>query len=313
MDADRDLEGPLILETNLAGLGKRRQGKVRDIYDLGDTVLLVATDRISAFDVVLPDAIPGKGYVLTQLSKYWFEWLSRQGIGVCHHLLTAEVTQFPESCRPYQKILSGRSLLARKTEPFPVECIVRGYLSGSAWKEYRETGTVCDQKLPAGLLESDRLPEPIFTPSTKASEGHDTNISFRETVRLIGEEAASEVRRASLEIYPHAAALAEERGILIADTKFEFGRDSKTGRLLLIDEVLTPDSSRFWPKAGFAPGKGQPSFDKQFVRDYLDSISWDRRPPAPRLPQDVIHKTSQKYREALSRLTGSGAGFSPRR
>ncbi|HEY4484802.1 MAG TPA: phosphoribosylaminoimidazolesuccinocarboxamide synthase [Nitrospiria bacterium] len=297
-------EGPVIRETNCKGLGERRQGKVRDIYDLGDALLLVATDRISAFDVVLPDGIPGKGYVLTRLSRFWFEWLASFQDGIPHHLITTEPDRFPESCRPYREILSGRSMLARKAEPLPVECIVRGYLSGSGWKEYRERGTVCGIRLPAGLVESARLPEPIFTPSTKATEGHDVNISFEKMAERIGRERAVEARSASLVIYQRAAEYARMRGILIADTKFEFGIEPKSGKLILIDEALTPDSSRFWPLDGYAPGGAQPSFDKQFVRDYLESVSWDKKPPAPRLPEEVIHKTSAKYFEALSRLVG---------
>ena len=296
--------GPLVQETNLAGLGPKKSGKVRDIYDLGDVLLLVATDRISAFDVVLPDGIPGKGYVLTQVSRFWFEWLGSVEKHFGHHLIGTDIEQFPKACHRFKETLEGRSMLVKKAKPLPVECIVRGYLSGSGWKEYRESGMICGMPLPAGLTESEKLPEPIFTPSTKAAEGHDENISFDRMKELTGETLAVEARSMSLAIYKRASEFALSRGIIIADTKLEFGEDHRTGRLLLIDEVLTPDSSRFWPEDGYAPGRAQPSFDKQFVRDYLDSIRWDRRPPAPRLPKDVIRKTSEKYFEAMARLTG---------
>jgi phosphoribosylaminoimidazole-succinocarboxamide synthase len=296
-------EGPLVLETHLEALGPKRQGKVRDIYDLGDSLLLVATDRISAFDVVLPDGIPGKGYVLTQLSKFWFNWFWTMEDIIPHHLMSADVGEFPPSCRRYGEILSGRSMWVQKTKPLPVECVVRGYLSGSAWKEYVERGTVCEQPMPKGLKESDRLPEAIFTPSTKATQGHDVNIAFQQMSHIIGKGPANEVRTASLKIYQRAAALAEIHGIIIADTKLEFGLDPETQQLMLIDEVLTPDSSRFWPKDVYAPGGPQPSFDKQYVRDYLDSIGWNRKPPAPHLPGKVIQQTSLKYHEALERLS----------
>lgn len=303
MEKQYSWAGSLVLETQLEDLGPKKQGKVRDIYDLGDSLLLVATDRISAFDVVLPDGIPGKGYVLTQLSKFWFDWFGSIDIPIPHHLISSEVTQFPESCQRFSEILDGRSMLVRKAKPLPVECIVRGYLSGSGWKEYQKTRTVCDLPLPAGLRESEKLPEPIFTPSTKATEGHDLNISFDRMEKMVGEAVAEEVRSMSLKIYGRAVDFAEARGIIIADTKLEFGLDRRTGRLVLIDEVLTPDSSRFWPKDGYAPGRSQPSFDKQYVRDYLDSIQWDRQPPAPHLPKEIIQKTSDKYFEAMSRLT----------
>ncbi len=296
-------DGPIVLETHLEALGPKRQGKVRDIYDLGDALLLVATDRISAFDVILPDGIPGKGYILTQLSKFWFEWLLANEKIVSHHLISADVEKFPESCWRFKNVLSGRSMLVKKAKPLPVECIVRGYLSGSAWKEYQEHGTVCQQPLRKGLKESDRLPEAIFTPSTKATQGHDINISFEEMKRMIGENLAKQISMASLKIYQQAAAYAETRGIIIADTKLEFGLDPVTQELTLIDEILTPDSSRFWPKDGYAPGGPQPSFDKQYVRDYLDSIGWNRKPPAPHLPEKVIQQTSLKYYEALERLS----------
>lgn len=297
-------ERPVVLETNLESLGPKRRGKVRDIYDLGDSLLLVATDRISAFDVVLRDGIPGKGYVLTQMSRFWFEWMWPMEDIVPHHLISTKIEEFPPACHSYKEILAGRTMLVRKVKPLPVECIVRGYLSGSAWKEYREQGKVCDQSLPKGLLESERLLEPIFTPSTKAAEGHDINISYDEMKRMIRDELAEEVRTASLTIYQRASAYADARGIIIADAKLEFGLDPKTQQLMLIDEVLTPDSSRFWPKEGHAPGGAQPSFDKQYVRDYLDSVGWDRKPPAPNLPAEVIRKTTQKYFQALEGLVG---------
>lgn len=294
---------PVVLETHLESLGPKRQGKVRDIYDLGDKLLLVATDRISAFDVILPDGIQGKGYVVTQMSKFWFEWLWPMEDIIPHHLITAEVNEFPDACLSYKEILWGRSMLVHKVNPLPVECIVRGYLSGSAWKEYRERGKVCNQPLPGGLSESEPLPEPIFTPSTKAAEGHDVNISYGEMERMIRKDLAEEVRAVSLKIYQRASAFADDRGIIIADTKLEFGLDPMTQQLMLIDEVLTPDSSRFWPKHTYVPGGPQPSFDKQYVRDYLDSINWNRQPPAPNLPKEVMRQTSLRYREALERLT----------
>lgn len=296
----------VVRSTDLKGLGPKREGKVRDIYDLGEVLLLVATDRLSAFDVVLPDGIPWKGFVLTQLSRFWFKRLGMAETPVPHHFIADSVEAFPPACLPHRELLAGRSLLVEKTDPLPVECIVRGYLSGSAWKEYREKGTVCGLPLPRGLVESSRLPEPIFTPSTKAQEGHDQNIPIGEMNRILGDELSMTVRETSLAVYRWAAAYAIQRGIIIADTKLEFGRSLKTGKLLLIDEVLTPDSSRFWPAGAYSPGGPQPSFDKQFVRDYLDSIVWDRKPPAPRLPPSVIEQTSEKYLEALARLTGTG-------
>lgn len=297
-------EGPVVLETHLESLGPKRHGKVRDIYELQNSLLLVATDRISAFDVVLPDGIPGKGYVLTQLSKFWFEWFGSVEPTLSHHLISADIEKFPAPCHQFKEILNGRSMLVRKATPLPVECIVRGYLSGSGWQEYRTTGKVCGESLPAGLTESEKLPEPIFTPSTKAAEGHDQNISFDRMRQLVGGKVAEEVRAKSVTIYKRAADLARQRGIIIADTKLEFGLDPDTGLLRLIDEVLTPDSSRFWPLDGYKPGGPQPSFDKQFVRDFLDSIHWNRQPPAPPLPKDVIQKTSEKYFEAMERIAG---------
>jgi len=302
-----DMNNPsVVVQTDLKGLGPKRQGKVRDLYDLGDTLLLIATDRISAFDVVLPDPIPGKGRLLTQMSAFWFDWLWEMEDVVPHHLITTKVDEFPAPCHPYREQLEGRSMLVHKVTPLPVECIVRGYLAGSGWKEYKTSGTVCGLPLPAGLVESAKLPEPIFTPSTKAVRGHDENITFQETVARVGEATAKEIREVSLKIYQRAATYAETRGILIADTKFEFGLDPQTQQLMLIDEVLTPDSSRFWPKDGYRPGRPQPSFDKQFVRDALDAAGWNHQPPAPHLPPEVIAQTAEKYAEALRRLTTQG-------
>jgi phosphoribosylaminoimidazole-succinocarboxamide synthase len=298
-------QGPTVVQTNFTGLGPKRQGKVRDIYDLGDALLLIATDRISAFDVVLPDPIPGKGALLTEMSAFWFNWLWAMEDIIPNHLITVKIEEFPAACRPYRELLAGRSMLVQKVTPLPVECIVRGYLAGSGWKEYSASGTVCGLALPSGLTESAKLPEPIFTPSTKAVSGHDENITFQEAAARIGEAAAKEIREASLKIYQRAADYAEQRGILIADTKFEFGVAPNTEQLVLIDEVLTPDSSRFWPKDGYRPGRSQPSFDKQFVRDALDATGWNHQPPAPRLPLDVIARTADKYAEALRRLTGA--------
>jgi phosphoribosylaminoimidazole-succinocarboxamide synthase len=295
MIAERTTLAP-ILETSIPGWPVRR-GKVRDVYDLGDRLLLVATDRISAFDWVLPNGIPDKGRVLTQTSLYWLELL-----GEPNHLLAADAGQFglPSGVDP--EPLAGRSMLVRKTEVVPIECVVRGYLSGSGWKEYRQEGQVCGVRLPAGLVESDRLPEPIFTPATKEESGHDINISFERMKDLVGGEVADELRRRSLAIYSRGAELARERGIIIADTKFEWGRHE--GKLILIDEVLTPDSSRFWPAPSYSPGGGQPSFDKQFVRDWLETTTWDKNSPPPPLPDEVVHRTREKYIEAYDRLTG---------
>ncbi len=288
-----------VYETNFPKLKLLHRGKVRDLYDLGEALLMVATDRISAFDVVMPTPIPDKGVVLTQMSLFWFDFLKEL---VPNHLLTAEVEAYPIEVQEYAEILRGRSMLVKKTQPLPVECIVRGYLAGSGLKEYRRSGTVCGIKLPPGLKEADRLPEPIFTPSTKAQEGHDVNITFEECARLIGQDLAEKVRELSLAIYQKAAAYAEERGIIIADTKFEFGL--LEGELFLIDEVLTPDSSRFWPKEEYEPGRPQKSFDKQFLRDWLEEIGWNKTPPAPELPQEIVEKTRARYLEALKRLTG---------
>jgi phosphoribosylaminoimidazole-succinocarboxamide synthase len=276
------------------------QGKVRDIYDLGKALLIVATDRLSAFDVVLPDPIPYKGEVLTKLSLFWFELLADV---VPNHLLTAETCDLPESLEQYEEALRGRFMIVKKAEVFPVECIVRGYLAGSGWKEYREHGTVCGQTLPEGLMESSPLPEPIFTPSTKAAVGdHDENITFERMEEIVGAENAARLRDASLALYSAARDHAAGRGIIIADTKFEFG--VVDGEVTLIDEVLTPDSSRFWPAEEYRPGGAQPSFDKQFVRDWLEASGWDKQPPAPALPEDVITMTAEKYIEAYEAITG---------
>lgn len=290
---------PLVLETNLEGLKTPRRGKVRDIYDLGDKLLIVATDRISAFDVVLPNAVPEKGRVLTQISKYWFA--QTEGI-VKNHVISTAVKDFPPACQPHAAVLEGRSMLVKKTQPLPVECVVRGYLTGSGLKEYKATGSVSGVKLPAGLIEASRLPEPIFTPSTKAEVGeHDENIDFDTVIRLVGKETADKIKSYTISIYKKACELAEPKGIIIADTKLEFG--IYQGEVILIDEVLTPDSSRFWPKNDYKIGAAQKSFDKQFVRDYLLSLSWNQKPPAPVLPEEVVRKTSEKYLEVLRMLT----------
>jgi phosphoribosylaminoimidazole-succinocarboxamide synthase len=280
------------------------RGKVRDIYDVDGRLLLVASDRLSAFDVVMPDGIPGKGKVLTQISAFWFGMLS--GI-VPNHMISIDVDTFPPAARVHADMLRGRAMLCRKAKPFPVECVVRGYLSGSGWAEYKEKGEVCGIKLPKGLRESDRLPEPVFTPATKEEKGrHDENISFDRMVAMVGAETAERVRSIVVALYNKAAAYAREKGILIADTKFELG--TVDGELILIDEALTPDSSRFWPVAGYQPGGPQKSFDKQFVRDYLLTLPWNKTAPGPRLPADVVEKTALKYREALTILTGKDIG-----
>ena len=289
-----------LLETRIPGLHVWRRGKVRDVYDLGDRLLIVATDRLSAFDVVLPTGIPDKGRVLTQLSLFWFSLL---GDVVPNHVLTADVSRYPRELQEFAPQLEERSMIVRKTQPLPVECVVRGHITGSGWKDYKATGAVCGIPLPEGLRESDRLIPAIFTPSTKAEVGHDENIAFAEVERLVGKDRADEVRRVSLAIYERGRARAEERGILLADTKLEFGVED--GRLVWIDEALTPDSSRFWPSDAYQPGRGQPSFDKQYVRDYLEGLSWDKRPPGPALPPEVVARTREKYREAYSRITGN--------
>lgn len=290
-----------VFESDLPGLTLLKKGKVRDVYGVGDQLLIVATDRLSAFDVVLPTPIPDKGRVLTQMSLFWFRKLRNI---VSNHLITAELREYPEECRRFSAQLEGRSMVVKKAEPLPVECIVRGYLSGSGWNDYLRTGSVCGIGLPKGLLESQQLPETIFTPSTKAAQGvHDENISFEKMEDLIGSELARNVRDTSLRLYGTAADYARERGVIIADTKFEFGIID--GRLTLIDEVLTPDSSRFWPSERYEPGGPQPSFDKQFVRDYLESIAWNKRPPAPELSPEIVDKTRKRYLEALRLLTAT--------
>jgi len=293
----------IVKETQLPGLGPVRRGKVRDVYELsGDRLLLIATDRISAFDVVMADPIPDKGKILNQISAYWFE---RCQDLVPNHLISSDINEFPEECQVFAEILAGRSMLVHRARPLPVECIVRGYLAGSGWQDYLETGAVCGERLPVGLRESERLPEPIFTPSTKAELGlHDENISFAEAEKQIGRELAHRVREYSLAIYRRARAEAEAKGIIIADTKFEFGLVGD--RLVLIDEVLTPDSSRFWPQKDYVPGRSQKSFDKQYLRDYLVSLGWNKKPPPPPLPPEVVANTRQKYLEALHLLTGKG-------
>jgi len=287
----------VISQTEFPGLKLLGRGKVRDIYDLGDRLLIVATDRLSAFDVVLPTPIPDKGRVLTQLSLFWFEKLSDV---IPHHVVEAK--NFTGELAPYADALAGRAMLVHRTEPFPIECVVRGYISGSGLKDYQKTGAICGIPLPKGLRDSDRLPEPIFTPSTKATTGHDENISFEEAAARVGRPLAERLRDTSLELYKRAAEHAAARGIIIADTKFEFGM--RNGEMIWIDEALTPDSSRFWPADQYEPGKAQPSFDKQFVRDYLERIGWNKQPPAPALPPDVVSGTQQKYREAYQRITG---------
>jgi len=287
------------METRLPGFTLWRRGKVRDVYDLGDRLLVVATDRLSAFDVVLPTGIPGKGILLTQLSLFWFRLLADVAP---HHVLTAEVEEYGPELAKYRDQLAGRSMIVIKTDPLPVECVVRGYLTGSGWKDYKASGSVCGIALPPGMRDSERLDPPLFTPSTKAEQGHDENIPFAAVERQLGARRAGELRDLSLEIYRRARLHAEARGIILADTKFEFGL--RDGRLLWIDEALTPDSSRFWPADSYAPGRSQPSFDKQFVRDYLETLSWDKNPPAPSLPEDVVRRTQDKYLEAHARLTG---------
>jgi len=282
----------------LAGIKKLRSGKVREIFDLGETLLFVATDRISAFDVILPDPIPYKGAVLNQISAFWFKRFAR----IDNHFVTADFDQFPDDLKKFRDLLAGRSMIVRKTKPLPVECVVRGYLAGSGWKEYQESQSVCGIKLPAGLKLASQLPEPIFTPATKAEAGHDINIDIDACRKILGDKTAERVRELSLQIYAAGRDHAAQRGITVADTKFEFGM--LDGKLLLIDEVLTPDSSRFWPADQYAAGQNPSSFDKQFVRDYLETLDWDKRPPAPKLPENVIAKTSAKYVEAFERLTG---------
>lgn len=292
----------VVMTTEFPELPAPKRGKVRDIYDLGNKLLIVATDRISAFDVVLPNGIPKKGKILTQISKFWF---NKTRDIIPNHLISTDVDDYPKVFWNHRDILQERSMLVKKARPLPVECIVRGYISGSGWKEYQRSNSICGIKLPSGLVESSKLERPIFTPSTKAEEGkHDENISLDRVVEILGEGLAHIIRTTSINIYNRAMEIAEEKGIIIADTKFEFGVDEDSGELILIDELLTPDSSRFWPKDEYQPGGPQRSFDKQFVRDYLISIEWNQKPPAPSLPPDVVKKTTEKYIEALRRLTG---------
>jgi phosphoribosylaminoimidazole-succinocarboxamide synthase len=291
-----------VVSLELPGLTKLRSGKVREVFDLGETILFVATDRLSAFDVILPDPIPDKGAVLNQVSAFWFQKFAATE----NHFITLDFNRFPQTLHRFRAQLEGRSMLVRKTKPLPVECVVRGYLAGSGWKDYEATGAVCGHRLPCGLQLASELPEPIFTPSTKNEAGHDLNIDWEQCCALIGAENARRVRDLSLEIYRGGKAYAAERGIIVADTKFEFGLTN--GEIILIDECLTPDSSRFWPADSYAPGESPPSFDKQFVRDYLETLDWDKTYPGPSLPSEVIEKTSTKYREAFQRLTGKKLG-----
>ncbi len=283
---------------DLPGIKKLRSGKVREVFDLGETLLFVVTDRLSAFDVILPDPIPQKGAVLNRLSAFWFRRFNK----IDNHFVTANFDEFPKELHAFRDQLAGRSMIVKKTKPLTVECVVRGYLAGSGWKEYQKSQSVCGEKLPPGLKLASQLPEPIFTPSTKADEGHDENIDMKECARILGEEMANRVKDLSLQIYSAGRDHAAQRGIIVADTKFEFG--TADGKLLLIDECLTPDSSRFWPRDQYVVGQSPPSFDKQFVRDYLETLDWDKTPPGPKLPTDVIEKTSAKYVEAFERLTG---------
>jgi phosphoribosylaminoimidazole-succinocarboxamide synthase len=294
-----------LLDTTLEGLTPFRRGKVRDLYEVGDPLLIVATDRISAFDYVLASGIPDKGAVLNQLSAFWFSMMTDL---VPNHVIATEPSEYPEPARRHAALLRGRSMLVRRTQPFAIECVVRGYLSGSGWKEYQKTGTVCGIPLPAGLRESDRLPAPIFTPSTKAESGHDINITQAQAGEIVGHDTAARLAELSIQVYTRGAAHAERRGIIVADTKFEFGlAPGRDGRdeIVLIDEVLTPDSSRFWPADQYKPGGAQPSYDKQYVRDYLEQIGWNKQPPAPALPPDVVARTREKYVDAFRHLTGA--------
>ncbi len=289
-----------VKQTDFPGLKLVNRGKVRDIYDMGDALLMVTSDRISAFDVIMNEPIPDKGKVLNQISKYWF---SQMEDIIPNHIISTDVSEFPSACQPFAEILDGRSMLVKKAEPLPAECVVRGYVSGSGWKDYKATGLICGIRLPEGLQESSRLVEPIFTPATKAELGaHDENISFEEMERLCGSELAEQARETAIRIYCRARDIADQKGIIIADTKFEFG--IYDGKLIIIDECLTPDSSRFWPKDQFKPGGPQPSFDKQFLRDYLETLDWGKTAPPPPLPEEIIIKTGEKYKEALFKLSG---------
>ncbi|TRZ93610.1 phosphoribosylaminoimidazolesuccinocarboxamide synthase [bacterium] len=289
----------VLLKTDFKGLKLFRRGKVRDVYDLGDKLLIVSTDRISCFDLVLPCGIPYKGKVLTSISIFWFDFIKDI---IPHHLITADVDKYPPELKKYKADLAGRSMLVLKTIPLPVECVVRGYLSGSGWKEYKENQSICGISLPKGLRQSDKLPEVMFTPAAKAEVGHDQNVSQKYVTDLVGADIAEDLKKVSIEVYKRASGYAREKGIIIADTKFEFGMHNN--RLIIIDEVLTPDSSRFWPFKDYQPGKTQMSFDKQFVRDYLETLDWDKQPPAPSLPAEIIEKTTEKYLEAYRKLTG---------
>jgi len=294
-----------ISETDFVGLNLLKRGKVRDVYDLGEHLLMVATDRISAFDVVMPNPVPDKGIILTQISLFWFDIMQPL---IQNHVVAKDVKQYPEICQSYSDALQGRSMLVKKAQPLPIECIVRGYISGSGWKEYTDSGSICGIALPEGLKESQQLPEPIFTPSTKAEQGeHDINIDFNAAANLIGEAKAQKIRDLSVAIYKKGADLASQKGIIIADTKFEFG--SVGDDIILIDEILTPDSSRFWPKESYSPGGPQKSYDKQYLRDYLNTLDWNKKAPGPALPDDVIENTRQKYLDALIQLSGSSHGL----
>jgi len=295
----------IVFETDFPKLNLLKRGKVRDMYDLGETLLMVATDRISAFDVIMPDPVPEKGKILTQISLFWFDVMKPV---ISNHIISSNVDDYPEICKPYAEMLRDRSMLVKKAEPLPIECVVRGYISGSGWKSYQESGIVCGIKLPDGLQESEKLPEPIFTPSTKEEVGvHDVNINFEEAVKIIGRNLAEKVKEISLLIYKKGAELADKKGIIIADTKFEFGIFEND--IILIDEILTPDSSRFWPKESYSPGQSQKSYDKQYLRDYLISINWDKLPPAPFLPKEVVKNTREKYLDALNLITGKSYGL----
>jgi phosphoribosylaminoimidazole-succinocarboxamide synthase len=295
----------IVFETDFPKLNLLKRGKVRDMYDLGETLLMVATDRISAFDVIMPDPVPEKGKILTQISLFWFDVMKPV---ISNHIISSNVDDYPEICKPYAEMLRDRSMLVKKADPLPIECVVRGYISGSGWKSYQESGIVCGIKLPDGLQESEKLPEPIFTPSTKEEVGvHDVNINFEEAVKIIGRSLAEKVKEISLSIYKKGAELADKKGIIIADTKFEFGIFEND--IILIDEILTPDSSRFWPKESYSPGQSQKSYDKQYLRDYLISINWDKVPPAPFLPKEVVKNTREKYLDALNLITGKSYGL----
>ncbi len=295
----------IVFETDFPKLNLLKRGKVRDMYDLGETLLMVATDRISAFDVIMPDPVPEKGKILTQISLFWFDVMKPV---ISNHIISSNVDDYPEICKPYAEMLRDRSMLVKKAKPLPIECVVRGYISGSGWKSYQESGIVCGIKLPDGLQESEKLPEPIFTPSTKEEVGvHDVNINFEEAVKIIGRSLAEKVKEISLSIYKKGAELADKKGIIIADTKFEFGIFEND--IILIDELLTPDSSRFWPKESYSPGQSQKSYDKQYLRDYLISINWDKVPPAPFLPKEVVKNTREKYLDALNLITGKSYGL----